>query len=244
MWKRLIIQEEININLSYLMKAFYYITTTIIAVLFVVFLFLVGKNLLSEIKGVHHIEIQYVLTNNSTVNDSILLANQKEIEQLVAKINEQEMQLKEHYELFLKAREEEADLTKILSCLGAFVLTILAFFGINSYRELQENVIKSAEEKASVVAKDKADKIAKTLVEQQINKKIQNNQFGDFLKSSIIEKINTEHLIPLETKLNRLEEQFCSQNISEGEEQLVSSNGSTEDNVEFESMGEIPPLNN
>lgn len=141
------------------MKAYYYITTTIIAVLFVVFLVLVGKNLLSENKGVHHIEIQHVLTNNSTVNDSIFLANQKEIEQLVAK------------------------------------------FGINSYRELQENVIKSAKENASVVAKDKAGKIAKTLVEQQINKKIQNNQFGDSLKSSIIEKINTEHLIPLETWL-------------------------------------------
>lgn len=226
------------------MKAFYYITTAIIAVLFVVFLFFVGKNLLSEKKEVHHIEIQYVLTNNTSANDSILLANQKEIEQLVSKINEQEMQLKEHYELFLKAREEEADLTKILSCVGAFVLAILAFFGINSYRELQENVIKNAEKTASKVAKNKADKIAKTVVEQQINQKIQNYQFGASLKSSIIEKINTEHLIPLETKLNSLEELYCSQNVSEGEEEMVSSNASTEDDVEFESMGEMPPLNN
>lgn len=225
------------------MKTFYYITTTIVAILFMAFLILVSKNILSDKKEVHHIEIQYVLTNNSSANDSILLANQKEIEQLVAKINEQEMHLKEHYELFLKAREEEADLTKILSCVGAFVLAILAFFGINSYKELQENIIKSAGEKASEVAKEKADKIAKTFVEKQINLRIQNNQFGSSLKSSIIEKINTEHLIPLETKLNRLEEQYCSQNVSEGEKEIVSSNSSTEDDVEFESMGEIPPLN-
>lgn len=41
--------------------------------------FFVSKNLLPEKKDVCHVEIQYVLTNNSSANDSILLADQKEI---------------------------------------------------------------------------------------------------------------------------------------------------------------------
>lgn len=225
------------------MKTFYYIATTIITIVFVLFIWVVSRHLCSVQSSINKVEISLTMANDSVASDSILTANKDQIEKLVALINEQETELNRQYEFTMKARADEADLTKILSCVGAFVLAILAFFGINSYKELQEKLIEKAESKAKDTATTKINKIVKTEVNRVINEKIDNKNFATTLKTEITDGIISGRLVTLEEEINRLKEKLSTTSTNTEEDDSPAPNAE-EDEVDFEPMGEVPDLSN
>lgn len=106
------------------------------------------------------VKITYVLPKDSIQSSQALKITNEATDSLIYVLKEQEEKLQQRYELFLKAREDDADITRMLSCLGAFILAMLGIFGIKSYKDLSENLERTAEAKANEVAEIKANEIA------------------------------------------------------------------------------------
>lgn len=111
---------------------------------------------------VTEVKITYVLPTDSIQNSQALRITNEATDSLANVLKEQEEKLQQRYELFLKAREDDADITRMLSCLGAFILAMLGIFGIKSYKDLSENIERKAETKANEVASAKANEVAGT----------------------------------------------------------------------------------
>lgn len=223
------------------MKTFYYISLSIVTIVFIAFVSIIGYRLYTERATVYNVEVIYTLSHDSAITDSLMQANKTQIDTLVKLINNQEKELNNQYEITMKARADEADLTKILSCVGAFVLAILAFFGINSYKELQEKLIEKAENKAQEAARTKLGKIVKSEVQKSLNDKINNRSFAETLKKEITDDITTKHLVRLEEDINSLREKDSSTS-SESQDEEPQAPKSEDDEVDFAPMGDVPDL--
>lgn len=223
------------------MKTFYYIAISIVTVVFIAFISIVGYRLYTERTTVNNVEVIYTLSHDSAITDSLMQANKTQIDNLVKLINKQEDELNKQYEVTMKARADEADLTKILSCVGAFVLAILAFFGINSYRELQEKLIEKAETTAKDAAISKVDKIVNPEVDRKLTEKINNLDFAATLKRDITNDIVSQHLVRLEEEINKLKENTnpSSPTAEAGDPQPPIAD---DEEVDFDPMGDVPDL--
>lgn len=223
------------------MKTFHYIAIAIVTVVFIAFISIAGYRLYTERAIVNRVEITYTLSQDSISTDSLMHANKQQIDALVKLISRQEEELIKQYDFTVKARADEADLTKILSCVGAFVLAILAFFGINSYKALQEKLIETAETKAEDTATEKIDKIVKSEVSKSLNTKINNKDFAATIKRDITNDITSQHLVRLEGEINRLKENASSSTYTlEAEEPQPPI--ADDEELDFEPMGDVPDL--
>jgi len=168
--------------------------------------------------SVEKVEVVYKLPKDSAGISKVLIANEKATESLVKTINKQEEQLQERYELFLKAREDDADITRMLSSLGAFLLALFAIFGIKSYAEFKDKVEKNAEElakqkaeeiaitKAAEVASSKADEVASAKATEVATSKA--NEIAT-LKANEVASTKAEQVA--QSKANEVaKEQLCS----------------------------------
>ncbi|MBD5203983.1 MAG: hypothetical protein HDS82_03800 [Bacteroidales bacterium] len=91
---------------------------------------------------------------------------------VVSRINRQEEELNRTYALFMKAREDDADLMKYLSVLGGLLISAFTIIGIRSLKEFMETVKvqishtcediakKEAKDEASAIAAEEAKKVA------------------------------------------------------------------------------------
>lgn len=192
------------------MKTFFYVSIILVVVLFASFLFFVGKELYERGRVFQPIEVKCSIKGKGDIGNEA-----HQLDSLIKVIDAQEKQLNEHYTLFMKAREEDADLVKILSCVGAFVLAILAFFGINSYKDLQEKMLERAEIEAAKIANKKLSKIAQSEVSKQIRTRIQNKDFLSSAKDDIKSQIIKERLVPLEEEVNRIKGEKKSESTDE-----------------------------
>ena len=210
------------------MKTFIYVSTTLVVILFSSFLFIVGNKLYGRGHDIQPIVVKCTINCQGDVRNEI-----HKLDSLIEVINTQEKQLNEHYTLFMKAREEDADLVKILSCVGAFVLAILAFFGINSYKDLQAKMLERAEIEAARIANKKLSSIAQSEVSKQIRTKIQNKEFLSHAKEDIKMQIITERLVPLEEEVNRIK----GGNNSERTDEVTDTN--QDPTIDFTPMNSI-----
>ncbi len=79
---------------------------------------------------------------------------------VVARINRQEEELHRNYELFMKARQEDADIVKYLSILGGLIVSACAILGVRSLKEFMETVKTQVETDARTTASIEAQRIA------------------------------------------------------------------------------------
>lgn len=128
------------------------------------------------------------------------------ISQVIAR---QEKELNYNYELFMKARNDDADMLKIISCIGGFLIAMLAVFGVKNIKDLKDNIYQKVTEEAKEIAQNatrkKLNAIVKGVVEDHMNESQSKERLVGEAVSKAIDKINKDSLIQLEGRISDLE---------------------------------------
>lgn len=192
--------------------------------------------------SVTEIKITYVLPTDSVQNSQALKITNKVTDSLIYVLKDQEEKLQQRYDLFLKAREDDADISRMLSCLGAFILAMLGIFGIKSYSDLSENLEGKAELKANEVASVKANEVAVRIatdiarstssetisnlinssVQRVISERLSNGSYTEEIVQNVYDMIMPDITTILESSMRNRQEENTDSNFSTDEMEVVS----------------------
>lgn len=187
-------------------NAYYWVMSVIVVVLLAVFLTVVGIRLCHDREEVTQVRIELVAPAAGEDASRLEGMNARELARLDSVIAHQEQELNEQYELFMKARKEDADLVKILSCVGAFVLAMFSLFGIKKFSDIHDACRKEAERVAEDAAGKKAQAIAETTIRTEVATRFReeyaNGTVAATIKEEVKRNIIVESVTPLEDKVN------------------------------------------
>lgn len=132
------------------------------------------------------------------------------LQDLSATIANQEKELHQYYEMFIKARQDDADMFKMLTILGALIIAFGSFFGIKNLKDFKDNIseeaIKTAADRVDVITKE----TLKSTVSTQIKRNLDTDVFYLDMKSRIQEDIVTTFLPSIHQDIDNLKEKVKS----------------------------------
>lgn len=189
---------------------FFKIATWIICGVFAVVmaLFLMGFWMHKPQVVEHKIEIVY----NDTISQGMDVTYQHlVVDSIVTIFNQQQSELTRNYELFMQARRDDADLTKLISCLGGFIIALFALFGIKNYRDFQESIRQETTDKVNKIVNG----LVPIKVDKLLNRSIKTNDYFIKLKDAILNTIHSTVLNQLENRIQRIEESISPDSDSD-----------------------------
>lgn len=140
---------------------------------------------------VSHIEISLALPADSVKQNKSWQTNYEILDSLKNCINRQEKELNQNYDLFMKARQEDTDLIKFISCIGAFVIALLSVFGIKNFRDLKSNIEESVKLDVHKQIRSTITTKLKSAIRDQITKEVTRDTYKKNIKEELIGDLNS-----------------------------------------------------
>lgn len=214
----------------------YHAAIWVIVAVFVAVMGIAIGRMISDRPQLTEIKFQVCFPTDSLTIDDCYEQQRMVLDSLTQAIARQEKELNYNYELFMKARNDDADMLKIISCIGGFLIAMLAVFGVKNIKDMKENIYQKVTEEAKQIARkttqNKLNAIVKGVVEDRMNDNQSRERIVGEAVSKAIDKINKDSLIKLEGRISDLER--TSQAEAEG-----NGGTGTEENGNSESSPEI-----
>lgn len=211
----------------------------VVVVIFVIVCGLFSWRIFQERPHLNTIAIEVSSVNDSIDNSQLLSSYRVAIDSLNSLIIRQEDELTKNYNLFMKAREDDADMLKMVSIISAFLVALFTIIGVKSLKDLKLSIQEEVKSEAKRIAQETAKVNLKSEVNERLNESIPNGNLQRVIKENIISEINSK-LGSIEDEMNELKER-----ISEHKEDstgLDDSEGSTESTESNRSSIEVPKM--
>lgn len=209
-----------------------------IVLIFCISLAIILRGAAGPDKSISTLRIEFVENDSISIAGGLLpnnfgIINRNLADSLVNRINRQEDELSRNYNLFMDARKDDADIVKILSCIGGFVLAVCALFGIKSYKDLQNKLLEEAKDTANCKVDDFLQVKIPSAISERISQSLIDRKYKDEVKEEIIKVILEEHIIDIEQRVLELEAATSDHSSSSPDNVIteVSTNISNNDPV-------------
>ena len=216
-----------------------------IGLAFTAVLVVYGIRLMSSTPTVTKVDVSVTIPADSIAASEVSKRAIHTLDSLSKVIGKQEEELHQYYGLFLKARQDDADMMKILSIIGALIIAFGTFFGIRNMKDFKDNITVDAQQAASDTARSITENITKSslksTVSSEIMRSLDNDLFYRDMKSRIQDDIVSTILPNLEEEVKQLKKEVASlAHKPEVEEDPVLSG--EEDGDEDEPITPIPDV--
>lgn len=150
---------------------------------------------------VRKVEICYVPADSSLISqgnkDARLILPKESLDSIIASIQAHEDQLEHKYQFVIDKRDEEDNYRNIFMLVFGIVVSVVGFFGYRSFNDIEERAMNVAADKADVVAKDvagrvadvKSNEVATGYCDQNVGPKVE-SYLRDNLQSAVDKKVD------------------------------------------------------
>lgn len=170
--------------------------------------FLIVWEVILKEKEVHEVNLTLTIPENTSDSlsvDHLMSMNYDQLKQLVSEIETQSERLYEKYEAQIKTKEIESDFFRLISCVAAFVATLLGFLGYKTIKDIENKAQSLAELKAEEKAISYTKEHLESEVEKQLKDIVGDSTAAKLIKEQILNDIIPTHINKLESRINDLD---------------------------------------
>lgn len=211
---------------------------TALGILFLIVLLLFAGWIFYSRPGVTKVEISLIVPTDS-IDVAKSEGNIETLKTLSATIEKQEEELHRYYELFLKARQDDADMLKIISILGAIIIAFGTFLGVRNLKDFKDKVSTDAKQTAIDTVTRITNRTLKSTVSSEISKSFDNDVVFRDIKSRIQEEIFTTFIAQLQEDVAELKKKKEPASEPVRNENSVENQPETQEEEDVEEL-EIP----
>lgn len=187
--------------------------------------FLVIWPLIHKSSNVREVNVELSIPTDSSDVETVLIENESQIKQLVVELDRQSQEITDKYNLLLKSQEAESDFFRLVSCIAAFVVTLLGFLGYRTIKDIEQKAQSLAGEKASNTAEEYVANHLESEVEKQLKDIVDDTTAAKLLREQIMNEIIQSQIAPLETRINKLESVKQETELNDSAEEDSSMGG-------------------
>ena len=149
------------------------------------------------------ITIDYPIDSISSTSIPIAL-DKSATDSIVSQINRQQDELNRNYQLFMKARQDDADILKYVSICIGFIISALAILWFRGIKEFLDTVEHSVLKKSEEAAKEETQRIVRGEVARAMNEEIKKQAFLIDIKESVVKNVQESYISFIQEDVNDL----------------------------------------